>query len=68
MSAVNSVTLFVFYLALAVVLGLWVGRRNAANPRSYFRAGEGLPWYAIGGSMPARRARGRGRNPVPSCP
>ena len=43
MSAVNSVTLFVFYLALAVVLGLWVGRRNAANPRSYFRAGEACP-------------------------
>jgi SSS family solute:Na+ symporter len=50
MNTINFI-LFGLYLALTVVLGLWVGRRNAANPRSYFLAGEGLPWYAIGGSI-----------------
>jgi SSS family solute:Na+ symporter len=44
-------TLFCLYLVLTVVLGLAVARRKAANAREYFLAGEGLPWYAIGGSI-----------------
>lgn len=43
--------LFGLYLALTVLLGLWVGRRKGADPRGYFLAGEELPWYAIGGSI-----------------
>ncbi|MCX6896885.1 MAG: sodium/solute symporter [Verrucomicrobia bacterium] len=44
-------TLFGLYLLLTVVLGLAVARRKTANAREYFLAGEGLPWYAIGGSI-----------------
>ena len=44
-------TLFGLYLVLTVALGIWVGRRRAADPRAYFLAGEELPWYAIGGSI-----------------
>ena len=43
--------LFGLYLLLNVFLGLAVARRHTANPREYFLAGEGLPWYAIGGSI-----------------
>lgn len=43
--------LFGLYLVLTVVLGLAVARRQTANAREYFLAGEGLPWYAIGGSI-----------------
>lgn len=50
MSTLN-LTLFGVYLVGTVVLGLWVGRRHANDARSYFLAGEGLPWYAIGGSI-----------------
>lgn len=42
---------FGIYLLLTVALGLWVARRKTANAREYFLAGEGLPWYAIGGSI-----------------
>ncbi len=44
-------SIFGLYLLLTVVLGIWVARRKATNPRDYFLAGEGLPWYAIGGSI-----------------
>lgn len=43
--------LFGIYLLLTVALGLWVARRKSANARDYFLAGEGLPWYATGGSI-----------------
>jgi solute:Na+ symporter, SSS family len=43
--------LFALYLAGNIFLGLWVARRKSADTRAYFLAGEGLPWYAIGGSM-----------------
>lgn len=43
--------LFALYLALNIGLGLWVARRKLADTRGYFLAGEGLPWYAIGGSI-----------------
>jgi len=50
MQTLNFV-LFGVYLLLTVALGIWVARRKAANARDYFLAGEGLPWYAIGGSI-----------------
>jgi SSS family solute:Na+ symporter len=43
--------LFAFYLALNIALGLRVARRGTTDTRDYFLAGEGLPWYAIGGSI-----------------
>jgi len=43
--------LFAAYLVLNIALGFWVARRKAADTRAYFLAGEGLPWYAIGGSI-----------------
>jgi solute:Na+ symporter, SSS family len=50
MNTVNFV-LFGLYLLLTVALGIWVGRRKSADSKDYFLAGEGLPWYAIGGSI-----------------
>ncbi len=46
-----DVLLFFGYLVLNVVLGIWVSRRKDATAKGYFLAGEGLPWYAIGGSI-----------------
>jgi SSS family solute:Na+ symporter len=43
--------LFAVYLVFNIALGLWVARRRTASTRDYFLAGEGLPWYAIGGSI-----------------
>ncbi len=43
--------LFAGYLVVNLALGLWVARRKTAGTRDYFLAGEGLPWYAIGGSI-----------------
>ncbi|HEY5911370.1 MAG TPA: sodium/solute symporter [Verrucomicrobiae bacterium] len=43
--------LFACYLVLNIALGIWVARRKAADTRAYFLAGDGLPWYAIGGSI-----------------
>lgn len=50
MTTLNLI-LFGLYLMLTVVLGMWVGRRKASDAKDYFLAGEGLPWYAIGGSI-----------------
>jgi SSS family solute:Na+ symporter len=43
--------LFALYLVCNIALGVWVARRRAAGTRDYFLAGEGLPWYTIGGSI-----------------
>jgi SSS family solute:Na+ symporter len=43
--------LFACYLAFNIALGIWVARRKTAGTRDYFLAGDGLPWYAIGGSI-----------------
>ncbi len=43
--------LFALYLVLNIALGLWVARRRAGGTRDYFLAGEGLPWYTVGGSI-----------------
>ena len=43
--------LFAGYLVFNIALGIWVARRKAVGTRGYFLAGDGLPWYAIGGSI-----------------
>src|SRR3989304_1899384 len=43
--------LFALYLLLNMALGIWVARRRTGGTRDYFLAGEGLPWYTIGGSI-----------------
>jgi len=43
--------LFALYLAFNIALGIWVVRRRTAGTRDYFLAGDGLPWYTIGGSI-----------------
>src|ERR1700693_5311691 len=50
MSNSLSLWLFILYLLFNIGLGLRVARRSA-SARDYFLAGEGLPWYAIGGSI-----------------
>ncbi len=45
--------LFALYLVLNIALGLWVARRKTVGTRDYFLAGDGLPWYTIGGSIVA---------------
>ncbi len=45
--------LFAVYLVLNIALGLWVARRKTVGTRDYFLAGDGLPWYTIGGSIVA---------------
>jgi len=50
MQALNFV-FFGSYLLLTVALGILGARRKAANDKDCFRTGEGLPWYAIGGSI-----------------
>lgn len=42
---------FVAYLVFNIAIGLWVSRRKMRDAREYFLAGDGLPWYAIGGSI-----------------
>ena len=46
-----DLVLFAVYIVLNIALGIWVGRRQVAGTRGYFLAGDGLPWYAIGGSI-----------------
>jgi solute:Na+ symporter, SSS family len=43
--------LFALYLMLNICLGLWVARKKTATARGYFLAGDGLPWYTVGGSI-----------------
>ena len=43
--------LFALYLVLNIALGLWVARRRTGGTRDYFLAGDGLPWYTVGGSI-----------------
>jgi len=39
------------YMAITLVIGFAVGRREKATVGDYFRAGNTLPWYAIGASI-----------------
>jgi solute:Na+ symporter, SSS family len=42
---------FLGYMATVMVIGFAVGRREKATVGDYFRAGNRLPWYAIGASI-----------------
>ena len=46
-----DIVLFSLYLAFNLALGVWVGRRRTGDTRGYFLAGDGLPWYTVGGSI-----------------
>lgn len=39
------------YLIITIAIGFAVGRRERATVGEYFRAGNTLPWYAIGASI-----------------
>ncbi len=41
----------VAYMVITMVIGFAVGRRERATIGDYFRAGNTLPWYAIGASI-----------------
>lgn len=47
----SDLVLFAVYLVANIALGLWVARRKTGDARSYFLAGDRLPWYDIGGSI-----------------
>lgn len=42
---------FVAYMVITLAIGFAVGRREKATVGDYFRAGNTLPWYAIGASI-----------------
>ncbi|MGQ9454918.1 MAG: SLC5 family protein [Armatimonadota bacterium] len=42
---------FVGYMIIVMIIGFLVGRREKATVVDYFRAGNTLPWYAIGFSI-----------------
>jgi SSS family solute:Na+ symporter len=46
-----DVVFLVGYLAITLWIGFAVGRRERATVGDYFRAGNRLPWYAIGFSI-----------------
>ena len=45
------------YLVGVTALGLWVAKREKPTITDYFRAGDKLPWFAIGFSLVATRVR-----------
>ncbi len=42
---------FLGYMVIVMVIGFAVGRREKATVGEYFRAGNTLPWYAVGFSI-----------------
>ncbi len=46
-------TIILGYLALALVVGIWVSRRSSKGLGSYFLADRTLPWWWLGTSMVA---------------
>ena len=45
--------IFIFYVAVVLIIGYVVGRREQKQAMGYFLAGRTLPWFAIGLSMVA---------------
>ena len=41
------------YFVVVLVVGFWAARRTGKNIRSYFLAGQNMPWWLIGVSMVA---------------
>jgi solute:Na+ symporter, SSS family len=48
---VLDLVFFLGYMVVTLAIGFWVGRREKATVGDYFRAGNRLPWYAIGCSI-----------------
>ncbi len=42
---------FLAYMVIVMVIGFVVGRREQQTVKDYFRAGNTLPWYAVGFSI-----------------
>lgn len=48
--ALHGIDLFIVfgYLALTVILGLWISNKAKKDMRGYYLGGNKLPWYALG--------------------
>ncbi len=51
MFGVLDLAFFLSYMVIVLAIGFAVGRRERATVIDYFRAGNTLPWYAIGFSI-----------------
>lgn len=45
--------IFVGYILIILLLGIYASKKGKATKRDYFLAGDKLPWYMIGGSIVA---------------
>ena len=46
-------TIIAAYFALSLVVGLWVSRQAGQDTKSFFLAGQNMPWWLLGVSMVA---------------
>ena len=46
-------TIVAAYFALSLVVGLWVSRQAGQDTKSFFLAGQNMPWWLLGVSMVA---------------
>jgi SSS family solute:Na+ symporter len=51
--SIADYAVFAGYLVGVTALGLWVAKREKPTITDYFRAGDKLPWFAIGFSLVA---------------
>ena len=40
-----------FFLALVIVIGVYVGRRAGQDSSTFFLANRNMPWWLLGASM-----------------
>src|SRR4029079_1398799 len=43
-----DLAILLVYFAATILVGLWVSKRGAKDPDSYFLGGKSLPWYLLG--------------------
>ena len=46
-------TIVFVYFAISLVLGIWVSRHAGKDRKSFFLAGQNMPWWLLGISMVA---------------
>lgn len=46
-----DLTIFLIYILLIVLLGIYSSSRTGQSKRDYFLAGDKLPWWMVGGSI-----------------
>ena len=46
-------TIIAGYLILSIIVGLWSSKKSSQDTRSFFLAGNNLPWWMLGISMVA---------------